>query len=292
MLSADIIKKIRSIHIKSSRLVDAMMAGQYKSVFRGTGMEFEEVREYAPGDEVKSIDWKVSARMGRPYIKLYKEERERVMMLLIDMSASTRFGTTDALKREKAAEIAGILAFNAIRSNDRVGAIFFSDQVELYIPPKKGASHIWRVIREIFTFEPVRSGTDIAEAVRFMGNVCRKRNIVFLISDFLDNGFQGPLKIAARKHEIINVLLTDPGDFRLPVGGIMTLEDFETGRMICLDALSRATRERFETIVANRFKSIVEGQSAGGFDSLRIQTDDDVAETLKKYFRFREKRGR
>ncbi|MBW2366797.1 MAG: DUF58 domain-containing protein, partial [Deltaproteobacteria bacterium] len=181
MLPHDLIKKIKRIHIRSGRLVNNMMAGQYRSVFRGSGIEFEEVREYCPGDEVKSIDWKVSARMGRPYIKRYREERERLVMLLVDMSASGGFGTTDALKKEVAVEAAAILAFNAIRSNDRVGAILFTDQVEKYIPPQKGAAHVWRVIKEIYTFEPVHRKTDIECAIRYLGRVCRKRSLSFLI---------------------------------------------------------------------------------------------------------------
>ncbi len=171
MLSPEIIKKIKKIHIKSGRLVNSLMAGQYKSVFRGAGIEFEEVREYSPGDEVKSIDWKVTARMGRPYIKLYREERELIVMLLEDMSASGRFGTTVAIKRETAAEIASILAFNAIRNNDKVGAILFTDRVEKYIPPKKGTSHVWRVIKEILTFEPAYTVRDIDQDVGFLGRV-------------------------------------------------------------------------------------------------------------------------
>jgi len=168
MLSPDLIKKIKKVHIKSRRQVDTMMAGQYKSVFRGSGMEFEEVREYSPGDEVKTIDWKVSARMGKPFIKLYKEEREVVVMLLVDMSASGKFGTSGMMKLETAAEIASILAFNAIKNNDKVGVILFTDRVEKYIPPKKGSSHIWRVIKEIFSFNPEHTGSAIDEAVQFL----------------------------------------------------------------------------------------------------------------------------
>ena len=176
MLSSEIIKKIRKIHIKSGRMVNTLMAGQYRSIFRGSGIEFEEVREYTPGDDVKSIDWKVSARLGRPFIKRYCEERELIVILLVDMSTSGCFGTGDALKKEIAAEVACIMAFNAIRNNDKVGAILFTDRVEKYIPPKKGSAHVWRVIREIVSFEPVFKGTDISEALGYLGKVCRKKN--------------------------------------------------------------------------------------------------------------------
>jgi uncharacterized protein (DUF58 family) len=190
MLSPETIRKIKKIHIKTGRMVNTMMAGQYRSVFRGTGIEFEEVRDYSPGDDVKHIDWKVSARLGRPFIKLYREEREMVVMLLIDMSASQRFGTTDNLKLEVAAEIAAVLAFNAIRNNDRVGVILFTDRVEKYIPPKKGSAHIWRVTKEIFTFEPQHRRTDIDAAVAYLGKVSKKKTVSFVISDFLTNSWR------------------------------------------------------------------------------------------------------
>jgi len=244
MLSPDLIKKIKKVHIKSRRQVDTMMAGQYKSVFRGSGMEFEEVREYSPGDEVKTIDWKVSARMGKPFIKLYKEEREVVVMLLVDMSASGKFGTSGMMKLETAAEIASILAFNAIKNNDKVGVILFTDRVEKYIPPKKGSSHIWRVIKEIFTFKPEHTGTDIDEAVQFLGRVSRKKTITFVISDFVAGDYAKSLKIASKKHEIISVLLSDPNDFNLPKAGIMLAEDLETGKVFHIDTADKQSRKQ------------------------------------------------
>ena len=230
MLSQEIIKKIKKLHIKSSRIVNTMMAGNYRSVFRGFGMEFEEVREYVPGDEVKNIDWKVSARMGRPYIKTYREERELVIMLLIDMSASGLFGTKEFKKNEIAAQVASILAFNAIRNNDKVGAILFTDHVEKYIPPKKGTSHVWRVIKEIFDFNPQNKGTDINSALQFLGKAIRKKTIAFLISDFLFKDYSHLLKVTSKKHEMISVFISDPGEFLLPSAGICLIEDFETGK--------------------------------------------------------------
>jgi uncharacterized protein (DUF58 family) len=296
MLSPDIIKKIKKVHIRTGRVVDTLMAGQYRSVFRGAGIEFEEVREYSPGDEVKSIDWKVSARMGKPFIKRYREEREQVVMLLVDMSASGRFGTTASIKRETAAEIAAILAFNAIRNNDKAGAILFTDQVERYIPPKKGSAHVWRLIREIFTFQPENTGTDIVAAVDFLARVCRKRSVAFLVSDFLTERFDREttlrIRSAARKHELVSVLVTDPGEFRLPEGGIVALKDLETGVVRYLDAADRTTRERFQADRQAVHDRILQTHQRMDLDCIHMPTDGDAADALVRYFRYRERRKR
>lgn len=289
MLSQEIIKKIKKMHIRSRRQVDTMMAGQYKSVFRGTGMEFEEVREYSPGDEVKNIDWKVSARMGRPYIKLYKEEREVVVMLLVDMSASGKFGTTGRMKRETAAEIASILAFNAIRNNDKVGVILFTDRVEKYIPPKKGSAHIWRVIKEIFTFTPEHTGTNIEEALAFLRRVSRKKTVSFVVSDFLDDDYAKTMKIASKRHELIAVLLSDPHDFTLPGKGLVLARDFETGGAIYLDASDTKTRMAFQTFKQEEYKTSLEAIRKTGVDCVELSTQDSVADVLVRYFRYRER---
>jgi uncharacterized protein (DUF58 family) len=296
MLSPDVIKKIKKVHIKTGRMVNTIMAGQYRSIFRGAGIEFEEVREYTAGDDVKSIDWKVSARMGRPFIKRYREEREQVVMLLVDMSASGRFGTTDSIKRETAAEMAAILAFNAIRNNDKAGAILFTDQVERYIPPKKGSAHVWRLIREIFTFQPVHTGTDIVAAVDFLARVCRKRTVAFLVSDFLTEDFdrQTTLRIrsAARKHELVSVLVTDPGEFHLPEGGIVALRDLESGAVRYLDAADRHTRERFRTSRQAIHDRILQTHKSMDLDCIEMPTNGDAADALVRYFRYRERRRR
>ena len=289
MLSPEAIKKIKKIHIRSRRQVDTMMAGQYKSVFRGTGMEFEEVREYTPGDEVKNIDWKVSARMGRPFIKLFREEREIVVMLLVDMSASGKFGTTGRMKRETAAEIASILAFNAIRNNDKVGVILFTDRVERYIPPKKGSAHIWRVIKEIFTFRPEHEQTDISQAVKFLGHVIRKRTVSFVISDFLDDGYEKTLKIASKRHEMISVLLSDPGDFELPEKGILLARDFETGECFHIDASDRRSRKRYSELKKMEYRQSIETIRRSGLDCIELDTPASVADGLVRYFRYRER---
>ncbi len=296
MLSPEIIQKIKRVHIRTGRMVDTIMAGQYRSIFRGAGIEFEEVREYTPGDEVKSIDWKVSARMGRPFIKRYREEREQVVMLLVDMSASGRFGTTEHIKRETAAEIAAILAFNAIRNNDKAGAILFTDQVERYIPPKKGSAHVWRLIREIFTFQPQRTGTDIVAAVDFLARVCRKRSVAFLVSDFLTEGFGHPttlrLRSAGRKHELVSILVSDPGEFRLPEAGMVMLRDLETGAVRCLDAGHRDTRQRYLAARQAVHDNILRVHKQMDMDCIEMSTDADAADALVRYFRYRERRRR
>ena len=292
MIPAHVIKKIKRIHIKSSRSVNNIMAGQYKSVFRGSGIEFEEVREYAPGDDVKTLDWKVSARLGKPFVKLYKEERESIVMLLIDMSSSLKFGTFSGPKLEKVAEVASVLAFNAIKNNDKVGVIFFTDQVEKYIPPKKGASHIWRVIKEIFTFSPQGKGTNISEALDYLAKISRKRSFVFVLSDFLDEGYLKSLRRIRQKHEIIGVRIYDKGAFKLPGKGIITLSDFETGRQIVFDAFNKKTQKEFTSI-----KQTAHNQTLGLFskaksDVIELETSASVYDTLLQYFRFRERRLR
>jgi len=290
MLDPEFIKKIRKMHIKTGRMVNTMMAGQYRSVFRGAGIEFEEVREYSPGDEVKSIDWKVSARMGRPYIKLYQEERELVVMLMVDMSASVKFGTSDAVMREIAAEIAGVLAFNAVKNNDKVGAVLFTDQVEKYIPPQKGSAHVWRVIREIFSFRPEGRGTDIRSAVNYLSRVCRKKTVSFLVSDFHSANYIKELKIASRKHDLIGIVLSDPGEFQLPEAGIVTVKDFETGYVTVLDASDSGTRKSFEKLKLRQYRDTLSQMKRADIDYIEINTRESVTEPLVRYFRLRERR--
>ncbi|VFQ47065.1 DUF58 domain-containing protein [Desulfoluna butyratoxydans] len=292
MLPAEVLKKIKRIHIRSRRMADTMMAGHYRSVFKGAGMEFEEVREYTPGDEIRSIDWKVSARMGRPFIKQFREEREMVVMLLIDMSRSGFFGTGENLKVDKAAEVASVIAFNAIKNGDKVGAIFFTDRVEQYIPPKNGSAHIWRVIREIFTFTPSSRGTDIEEAVAFLARVCRKRTVSFVISDFLSDPCTRTLRLVGRKHELISILLSDPGDFLLPSGGLLTTRDFETGRTVVLDVSSRRCREKVRQVKLAEKAEIMDEMKRAGLDVIELSTEASTTDALTRYFTWREGRRR
>ena len=292
MIPAHIIKKIKRIHIKSSRTVNSIMAGQYKSVFRGSGIEFEEVREYCPGDDVKTLDWKVSARLGKPFVKLYKEERESIVMLLIDMSSSLKFGTFSGPKLERAAEVASVLAFNAIKNSDKVGAIFFTDRVEKYIPPKKGSSHIWRVIKEIFTFSPQGKGTHISAALDYLAKISKKRSFVFVLSDFLDDGYLKSLRTIRQRHEIIGVMIYDKGAFHLPLKGIITLSDFETSKELVFDGFNKKVREEFTAGKRSHYKKTLNIFSKAQSDVIELEAGASVSDTLLQYFRFRERRLR
>ncbi|MDY6822991.1 MAG: DUF58 domain-containing protein [Thermodesulfobacteriota bacterium] len=298
MLSPEIIQKIKRIHIKSGRMVDTMMAGSYRSVFRGTGIEFEEVREYAIGDDVKTIDWNVSARMGRPFVKRYREERELVLMLLVDVSASMGFGTTAVRKTDLAAETSAILAFNAIRNNDRVGAILFTDRVEKYIPPKKGASHIWRVIREIFTYTPEHRGTDMQAALSYLGRIYPGRTVAFLISDFLSRDCSRGLRTVSRKHDLVSVFVTDRGDRALPAGGLVRVMDMETGGRKVIDASNKSVRKACEHRMAEQQAAVYAMLKTGDVDCIQIHADraaeqeTHAADALARYFQMRSKRMR
>ena len=292
MIPAHVIKKIKRIHIKSRRTVSTIMAGQYRSVFRGSGIEFEEVREYSPGDDVKAIDWKVSARMGKPFIKLYREERESIVMLLIDMSASLNFGTFSGQKLEKAAEVASVLAFNAIKNNDKVGVIFFTDRVEKYIPPKKGSGHIWRVIQEIFTFRPQGRGTDISCAVDYLARIMKKRCFAFVLSDFLGQDYEKSLKTASRRHELIGIQIYDSGAFELPPGGMIWLADLETSQTLLVDAWNQKTRNAFTRQRRELHDRAGQVFSRAKSDLIQMKTNDSVSDSLTLYFRLREKRIR
>lgn len=268
------------------------MAGQYKSVFRGVGIEFDQVREYNPGDDVKTLDWKVSARFGKPFVKQYKEERESIVMLMIDMSASLQFGTFSGPKLERAAEVASVLAFNAIKNNDKVGVVFFTDQVEKYIPPKKGTSHIWRVIKEIFTFKPQGLNTNISNALDSLSRISKKRSLVFILSDFLDDGYLKSLRTLRQKHEIIGVNIYDKGSFSLPDKGILLLRDLETSRQIVLDGFNRKIHSKYNSIRKKDYIATAEIFKKAKSDLIALETSSSVSETLLKYFRFRERRLR
>jgi uncharacterized protein (DUF58 family) len=290
MLSAELIRKIKRIHIKSRRMVDTAFAGSYRSVFRGSGIEFEEVREYAVGDDVKSIDWNVSARMGRPYVKLYREERELVIMLLLDMSASGRFGAAGRAKRDVFLETAAVLAVNAIRNNDTVGAILFTSGVEKFIPPKKSGGHAWRVIREMVAFQPALSGTDLAAACDFLAKAARKKTVCFIISDFLTDGYHLALKRAAGRHDIIAVNVVDPGDFVLPEAGIVAAKDLETGRPALFDCADPKVRRAYERRRRQQYVETNAGLKSAGADVLELRPGDSPADGLAAFFRQRERR--
>ncbi len=292
MLSAEQLARIRRIHVSTGRVVDAMMVGQYRSIFRGAGIEFEEVREYTPGDEVKSIDWQVTARMGRPFVKRYREERELVLMLLVDMSASGMFGTSGTLLRETMAEAASIMAFNAIRNNDKVGLVLFTDTVETYIPPKKGTAHVWRVIKEILDFTPQQRGTNIGEAARFLARVMRKRCVAFFISDFLDTGYREPLKRARKRHDCIAAVVRDTGVTTLPEAGLLETVDLETGERLLLDCGHHATRRNWATFLERRTQETLAGLASAGIDAVSLSAGQPPADALHRFFKARERRMR
>lgn len=290
MIPAHIIKKIKQIHIKSRKTVNTLMAGHYRSVFKGSGIEFEEVREYAPGDDVKSIDWNVSARTGKVFVKLFREERESIVMLLIDMSASLNFGTHSGSKLEKVAELASVLAFNAVKNNDKVGVIFFTDQVEKYIPPKKGSAHIWRVIKEIFTFSPQGVGTDIACALDFMAKITKKRSFAFVISDYLSPEYEKSLRLLNRRHEVVGMRVFDDGAFHLPCSGIVRIKDFETGEETLMDAGSKKMRQWY-TDQRRKIHTLTESVfTKARVDLVDVATEASVSDVLTRYFMLRESR--
>jgi uncharacterized protein (DUF58 family) len=286
----EILKKIRRIELRTRRLVNAVFAGQYHSVFKGRGMNFEEVREYAPGDEIRSIDWNVTARMNAPYIKKYTEERELTVMLMVDVSASGVFGSVELSKRELAAEVASILAFSAIHNNDKVGLILFTDRIELFIPPKKGRLHTLRLIREMLFFEPKGRGTELAFAVDYLNHVITRRSVVFLISDFLAEDFDKTLTVAAKRHDLVAMPVVDPGESRLPDVGIVTFEDPETGEQIDINTSSRAVRQELARLNEERLRDLEKLLRSRRIDSVRLSTDEDYLVALRNFFEARERR--
>ncbi|MFU8847375.1 MAG: DUF58 domain-containing protein [Opitutales bacterium] len=299
MNTSDIIKKVRHIEIRTRRLVTDSVSGAYHSSFKGRGMDFEEVREYSIGDDVRTIDWNVSAKMNKPFIKVYREERELTLMLLIDLSASGIFGSVEQSKRERAAEIAGVLAFSATRNNDKVGLLLYTDQVEHYIPPKKGRRHILRVVRDILFFEPTGRATDHKKALDYLNQVQRRKSVVFLISDFLeseaatagqDRGLFTALALTNRRHDLISIALTDPREHELPNVGLITLEDAETGEMVELDTGSRAVRERYRKLATERQAAFQSGMRKKGLDWIEASTEGPYLPALRQLFNRRASR--
>lgn len=286
----EILRKIRLIELRTRRLVNASFAGAYQSVFKGRGMNFEEVREYTPGDEIRTIDWNVTARMNAPYVKKFTEEREMTVMLLVDVSASGSYGSVENSKRELGAEVASILAFSAIQNNDKVGLILFSDEVELFIPPKKGRLHTLRLIREMLYFEPKRRGTNLAEALDYLNKVISRRAVVFLISDFLSADFTKPLTVAAKRHDLVAMPVIDPGEEELPPVGILTLEDAETGEQIDINTSNRAVSNAFAAIEEKRHADLARLFRQRRIDSIPLRTDTDYLLPLRAFFETRERR--
>lgn len=283
----EILKKVRRINIRSRRLVNDVFAGEYESVFKGRGMDFSEVREYQPGDEIRTIDWNVTARMGHPYVKIFTEERELTIMLLVDLSSSAAFGTVKSMKNEIAAEICGLLAFSAVKNNDKVGLIGFTNQVEKYVPPAKGEAHVLRILRDLLYFTPEKKRTDIGLALEFLNKVSRRRAVVFLVSDFIAGDFETPLKIANKRHDIIGIILSDPRERNLPRLGFIQLEDAETGEQILVNTRDLGVSEQFTNLTHQTTSKRDELFRALDIDTIRVSTATDYIKPLMGFFRAR-----
>ncbi len=292
MIPKEILKKVKRIEIQTRGLVNDVFSGEYHSVFKGRGMEFAEVREYLPGDDVRTIDWNVTARQGHPYVKVFEEERELTVMLLVDVSSSGEFGTFQQMKGEIAAEICALLAFSAIKNNDKVGLIIFSDTVEKFVAPKKGRSHVLRVIRELLYHEPRGRETDIGTALEFFSRVSPRRSVVFLVSDFISSGYEKALQIANRKHDMVAITITDPREIELENVGLLELEDAETGEIFLLDTASSEVRSEFaaEADAARQQRQKLFRQL--NVDSIDIRTDKSYIDPLIRFFKMRAKRFR
>ena len=293
VLSPEVFAKIKRIQIRTQRLVTEALAGEYESAFKGRGMEFEQVREYQPGDDIRHIDWNVTARMNSPFVKQHREERELTVMMLVDVSSSGRFGSGEKMKSEVAAEVAAVLAYTAIKSNDRVGLIVFSDHVELYIPPKKGRAHVWRVIREVLTFRPRRKGTDLEGALEFLGRVSRRRSTAFVISDFLDVEFEDRLRLAARRHDLTAVTVGDPRETDLPRIGLIELQDAETGESLLLDTSAPGVVDELGALGSRARSERSELFRSTGVGEIQVSTNEPYVDAVVRFFKARERaRGR
>lgn len=290
METSDIIKKVRKIEIKTRGLSHQIFSGHYHSAFKGKGMAFSEVREYQYGDDIRSIDWNVTARFNHPFVKIFEEERELTVVLMIDVSGSNEFGTRMRLKEETMTEVAAVLAFSAINNNDKVGVIFFSDRIEKFIPPKKGRSHILRIIRELVDFKPVSQKTNISEALRFLTNAIKKRCIAFVISDFIDQKFEGALKIGSSKHDLVALRVYDERETNLPRMGMVRVYNKETGRSAWVDTQDPSLRSNYEIWWRKKNQELDNLFRRTGVDAVTIRTDQDYVKPLVNLFKIREAR--
>ena len=284
MIPQELLQKIRKIQIYSTRMVNDVLAGAYHSTFKGRGMEFDTVREYQPGDEIRSIDWNVTARMGHPFIKKFVEERELTVMLAVDMSASGQFGSSERLKNEFAAELCAVLAFSAITNNDKVGLIMFTDQVEKYIPPKKGKRHVLHVISEILSFIPKNKGTNVATALEFLSSINKRRTVTFLVSDFISENYNRALQIANKRHDMIAVAIEDPRESVLPDVGMIELEDTETGEVLVVDTADKKVRKAFNVAAGTETAARDKLFRQIDVDVIHVKTDKPYVEALMKFF--------
>jgi uncharacterized protein (DUF58 family) len=290
METSELLKKVRKIEIRTKGLVNQIFSGEYHSVFKGRGMAFSEVREYQFGDDIRTIDWNVSARFNHPFVKVFEEERELTVMLIVDVSGSAEFGTVTQLKKDIAAELCAVLAFSALQNNDKVGVIFVSDIVEKFIPPKKGRTHVLRIVRELLDFQPQHNKTNIAEGLRYFTSAIKKRSIAFLISDFIDEGFDNALKIAARKHDLIGIRLFDPREAELVPAGLMRFLDAETGEALWVDTNDSNVRSQYARSWNERQTEREKLFRRSGVDAINIRIDQSYVNPLVAFFRVREKR--
>ncbi len=290
MIPKEILKQVRRIEIQSTRLVNDLFGGEYKSVFKGQGIEFSDVREYVPGDDIRSIDWNVTARSQHPFVKKFVEERELTVFFIVDMSGSQFFGTSGKFKSEIAAEITALLAFSAIRNKDKVGLSIVTDQVEKHLPVKKGKLHVLRVIREILYFQPKQRGTNLEAALEYINRVLTRTAVIFIISDFLDQGFEKALRLMSQRHDIIAVHLWDPNEQVLPSVGLVETEDPETGEEVLADTSDPMVRRRYEELRRRQEESLDRLFKSLGIDRVPIDISGSYAEPLIRFFRLREKR--
>ena len=290
MIDSDLLKKVRKIEIKTKGLSKHLFSGEYHSAFKGRGMAFSEVREYQFGDDIRNIDWNVTARLNHPYVKVFEEERELTVMLLVDVSGSNSFGTRVQFKEEVLAEIAAILAFSAIQNNDKVGVIFFSDKIEKFISPKKGSTHILRIIRELIDFKPDNTKTNITEALRYLTNVIKKKSTAFILSDFYDTGYEDALKIASKKHDIVSIRITDDREKALPDLGLVKIYDPETQQTLWVDTSSTEVRNNFADAYRQHSNYVNEVFRKYGIDNVEISTGQDYVKQLMRLFKQRERK--
>lgn len=290
MIPADVMQQIQRIHIRTRRVVNDLLAGEYESVFKGQGMVFEEVRAYVPGDDVRSIDWNVTARTGQPHVKVMVEEREQTVMLVVDASASGRFGSRERLKSELAAELGAVLAYSAIKNNDKAGLLIFTDHVERFVPPGKGRKHVLRLIREILYFEPRGTGTDLASALDYLNQVVPRHAIVFIISDFMAYGYESALRMTGRRHDTIAVAVEDSREYELPDVGVITVRDSESGRETVVDTSSRRLRGAYEDDGYRRRAMRRDILSRARVDTIEVTTGQGYLDALHRFFRMRERR--
>ena len=290
MIPREILKKVKRIEIQTRGLVNNFFGGEYHSVFKGRGMTFSEVRQYQQGDDIRLIDWNVTARSGEPFIKVFEEERELTVILIVDISASGAFGSQSQVKKNISAEIASVLGFSAIKNNDKVGLVLFSENVEKFIVPKKGKTHVMRVIRELLYFKPKKRGTVLKNTIDFISRVAKRKSVIFIISDFIDNGFWKSLKILNKKHDILGIKLIDPSEVAFPDIGLAKIEDQETQKEFWVDTSSKDLRMKMQENVESQLKNFMTKAKKNGVDMINIYTDQDFVEPLLKFFKMRENR--